>query len=67
MRELPSLLEAERALEFLGWCYEGGHDTALDIYRQRYGDTPNFAVDSPDEGHISAMSYLVDALKELQR
>ncbi|QFG10336.1 hypothetical protein J4U00_gp109 [Mycobacterium phage DyoEdafos] len=59
---LPTVQEAERAVQFTGWAYEGGYDTALEIYREKYGDEPNFAVDSPDGGLLNALAFLKRAL-----
>lgn len=64
-KRLPSITEAERALEFTGWDYEGDCEIARDIYREKYGDSPNYAVDSPDGGLLLAQCYLVNALRDL--
>ncbi|OYN81751.1 hypothetical protein [Mycolicibacterium sphagni] len=60
------MTESERANEFIGWAYEGGFDTALEMYRERYGDAPNYAVDSPDGGHLAAMTWLKRAVELLE-
>ncbi|QGH75207.1 hypothetical protein SEA_ENCELADUS_97 [Mycobacterium phage Enceladus] len=59
---LPSIEDVNRAIEFVGWAYEGGNDVAVEMYRERYGDAPNFAFDSPDMGLLLSLTYLKRAL-----
>lgn len=65
-RPLPTLEEAKRALEYVGWAYQSCFQTATDMYRERYGDAPNFAVDAPDGGLLYVTSDLVEALSLLE-
>ncbi|WZB38388.1 hypothetical protein SEA_BAZZLE_101 [Mycobacterium phage Bazzle] len=58
---LPDLNECERALAFTGWAYEGGYDTAEEIYREKFGDLPCFAME-PDGGTLAAMTFLKRAI-----
>ncbi len=59
---LPSLEEVERACQFTEWAYQSCWQTAQDMYRERYGDEPNFAVDAPDGGLLDSLSYLRQAI-----
>lgn len=64
---LPSLEEVERAELYNEWAYQSCYQTAQDMYRERYGDEPNFAVDAPDGGLLNALSYLRQAVATLER
>lgn len=63
---LPSRGEVARASEYIGWAYNSCWQTALDLYREKYGDEPNFAVDAPDGGLLSAVEYLDKALTAIE-
>ncbi|SIC89543.1 Uncharacterised protein [Mycobacteroides abscessus subsp. massiliense] len=63
---LPSLEEVERAELYIEWAYQSCYQTAQDMYRERYGDEPNFAVDAPDGGLLNALSYLRQAVATLE-
>ena len=61
----PDTDEISRALDFIGWSYEGGDDTAEEIYRERYGDLPCFARE-PDGGLLLAVNCLYEAVGRLE-
>ena len=60
---VPDIYEIQRAQEFIGWAYEGGEQTAVEMYHKKYGDAPCWAKDEPDMGLLTA----VNALWKLQR
>ena len=51
----PDTEEIKRALDLVGWSYEGGDDIALDIYREKYGHLPCLAME-PDGGLLMALN-----------
>jgi len=66
MKRLPSREEVRRAIEYTGWAYQSCYQTATDIYREKYGNEPNFAVDAPDSGLLYALDYLDLAMAALE-
>ncbi|OHT47907.1 hypothetical protein BKG59_05640 [Mycobacteroides chelonae] len=65
--ELPSPEEVELAYQYIGWAYESCWQTAQDMWRERYGDKPNFVVDAPDGGLLNAMIYLRAAISAIEK
>ena len=61
----PDTEEIKRALDFVGWGYEGGFDTAEEIYRKKYGDLPCLAM-QPDGGLLMALHCLYEAVGRLE-
>lgn len=61
---VPDLYEIQRAQEFIGWAYEGGTETAVEMYEQKYGNRPNcgafpcWVKDEPDMGLLTAVNAL---------
>ena len=62
----PDSAEIARARRFVGWAYEGGFDTAEEIYQHRYGELPCWARESPDGGLLRAIDFLLNAVSRLE-
>lgn len=61
----PDTDEIKRALDFTGWAYEGGYDTAEEIYAEIYGTLPCLAME-PDGGLLMALDCLHEAVGQLE-
>jgi hypothetical protein len=55
---VPDIYEIQRAQQFLAWAYEGGHETAVQLYREKYRDAPCWVKDEPDGGLLTAINAL---------
>jgi hypothetical protein len=55
---VPDIFEIQRAQDFIGWAYEGGSDTAVEMYREKHGDLPCWVIDEPDMGLLTAVNAL---------
>lgn len=62
----PDSAEIARAQAYLGWAYEGGHDTADQIYAEKYGGKQCWVAEEPDGGLLWAVEMLAEAVWRLE-